>query len=260
MRKMIELGLVVATLCAMTGCAFDSSQEEAVGGTSSEIVNGQIDFGHPAVAAIHWQVSSPQGSGQATCTGTLVARRTVLTAGHCVVPADGATTFSKYEVYFGSNAKSATARWIPVASIAGHPNYNPQVFGAYDVGVLVLAEDAPVQPVGVANALPDLTGQVVTHVGFGTTVSVNSNMKFGAGSLKYTVSLPVTEQSDITLRTGNGQSGICNGDSGGPAFVSVNGSDVVVGVHSYIDDNATCLQNGFSARTDLSYDFIAKFL
>lgn len=260
MRKMFELGLVVATFFVMTGCAATAEEEDTVEASSSEIVNGQIDFGHAAVAAIRWQVSSPQGSGSSLCTGTLIAPRTVLTAGHCVVPADKSTTFSQYEVYFGTNAGSGEAKWLPVAGVAAHPGYDPQVFGAYDIAVVVLAQNAPVAPARVAKALPDLTGKVVTHVGFGTTVSIDRNMKYGAGSYKYKVSLPVTEQSNITLRTGNGRSGICNGDSGGPALVSANGADVVVGVHSYVDDADTCLNNGYSARTDIAYDFIAKYL
>ena len=63
MRKMFELGLVVATFCVVTGCAASAEEEETVEASSSEIINGQIDFGHPAVAAIRWQVSTAQGTG-----------------------------------------------------------------------------------------------------------------------------------------------------------------------------------------------------
>lgn len=258
-----KLSLVVAMLCSLMGCAGESSDGVEDGdfdATSSEIINGQADNGHPAVVAIRWQVTTAKGTGGSICTGTLVAPRTVLTAGHCVRPEDASMRFSNYEVVFGSNANSATARRLPVASVVPHPRYNPQVFGAFDIGVVLLAADAPVKPIPVAKSLPNLTGRPVTHVGFGHTVSINRETKSGAGGQKFMLTLPVTEHSNITLRTGNGQSGICNGDSGGPALANMNGGEVVVGVHSYIDDVDRCLRNGYSARTDIAYDFIARFL
>jgi secreted trypsin-like serine protease len=259
MKTKFELTLVVAALCTLTGCVDDVETPEARRGTTSDIINGDLAFGHSAVAAVRWQVTTAEGSGSATCTGALIAPRTVLTAGHCVTPADAVTRFSNYEVYFGLNAKSVGATWRPAVGVVAHPSYDPSVFGAYDVAVIILAEDAPVAPVQVASSMPDLTGSSVTHVGFGNTVSVSSQLKFGAGGYKWETTLPVTEQSNITLRTGDGFSSICNGDSGGPAFVEVNGAEVVVGVHSYIDDNERCRRNGYSARTDIAFAFIAQY-
>lgn len=70
--------------------------------------------------------------------------------------------------------------------------------------------------------------------------------------------MTVSPGGTSVIATGDGKSGICSGDSGGPAL-SINGTTketLIVGVHSYVDNIGTCLGKGYSTRTDVVYDFI----
>jgi secreted trypsin-like serine protease len=266
--KKLAIGLLCSLTTLMVGCTGElggdsaTGDDELVAESADAIINGTADAGHPYVAAVGWTLTKADGTKTPLiCSGTLIAKRTVLTAGHCAKPAEPGQTFSNYNVYFGADRSAAGAKLYAATKAIPHPSYNPQVLGNYDVAVVLLAEDAPVAPIRVAQVITTMTNKPVTHVGFGTTVSTNSTTKSGAGTKKYAVTLPVTMQTAHMLRTGNGKSGICNGDSGGPAL-STNATTketFVVGVHSYIDDNEHCLGNGFSARTDIYFDFIHAY-
>ena len=228
----------------------------------SEIVGGARDTRHPSVAIVQWAaIQEGRPVAFPMCSATLVASEFVLTAAHCVVPADKRTTNANYVAYFGTTPKRAAPKdRYAVKRAFAHPKYSPHVFGAYDVAVLELERPVSgVPPVPIASAIPNLVGRTVTHVGWGTSVSSDAEHKSGAGTKRW-VALPVLAQHTQTLETGNGRSGICNGDSGGPALLDVHGTEVVVGVHSYIDDNDTCAQSGFSFRPDTADAFLSKYL
>lgn len=249
------LALALASTFAV-GCAAPEAdvETEEEGDTSSLIVNGSVDQGHPAVVFIQWIVTPAGKEAELhSCTGTVIGPRTVLTAGHCVTPAQPTDKLSNYKVKFGTNGKTSTDE-IAVSAVLPHPNYNRAVAGNYDVGILRLAEPTDVKPVRIAQVITNMQGKTVTHVGYGRTNAADPK---SAGTKK-TVDLPVTMQTGHVLQTGNGKSGICMGDSGGPMF-SVNGQTketLIVAVHSYVSDGSTCLGKGYSTRTDTVKDFI----
>ena len=87
----------------------------------SPIVNGSTDPGHPAVGLL--KASSGYGAG--ICTATLIGKKTVLTAAHCVQ--------GKSMVTFQVGGKAYQA-----VKITPHPSYSYSVLNKYDVAVLVL--------------------------------------------------------------------------------------------------------------------------
>lgn len=240
-------------------CADDGHVAEETRGFNSSIVGGQTETGHIAVALLQSEVLDANGTktGVSTCTATLVTEDTLLTAAHCVVPTPG-IRFGRTAAYFGTTSAQAKAEEIFFAKkTVSHPKYSHEVMGDFDVAIIQLDRKPPIPPVKVARSFGDLTGQTIVHVGWGVSISNGLDDKRGTGT-KRSVELPIAQQQPNQLATGNGKSGICNGDSGGPAILK--DKQVIVGVHSWGDDGAFCLKNGFSARVDRYVDFLSPFI
>ncbi len=230
------------------------------------ILNGDRDTSqaHMAVVLVYMNGSM--------CTGTLIAPRTILTAGHCL---DGQST-SSVTVGFGTYTSSwggGDLDWINSEELKVHPQYD--LGGGYsppknDVALIRLASDAPrgisliphlPHALGVTNA--DI-GSNLEFVGFGQTETGSTGTK-----------MTVTEELDWVcvdnygcyyggVRAGQytiGQDqvpgGICSGDSGGPALIVRNGQEYVAGIASYTDQG--CKSFGFSTKADEFESFINEF-
>lgn len=206
----------------------------------------------------------------AICSGTLVAPDVFLTAGHCTAAIEDldADTF----VTFTSAPPFSIASFLP-GTPHTHPDFGTSFPNTSDIGVVVL--DAPVltiTPARIPDAgfLDDLStrrGQndvYFTHVGYGTQ-SVRPRLLDqvvryqGVSSLINLVSA-MTDGFNLqtTANPGRGRSGICFGDSGGPAFFE--DTDIIAGIHSFVA-NLNCKGVGYSYRTDIatSLDFLAEF-
>ena len=246
MRKIswLVMPLVGLACASQTG---DPSDTQAGG---EEIVGGSVDTGHPYVVGVG------NASG-AFCSGTLISKRTVITAGHCF----GGIT----RVYFGN--KTSTATKVAVAKKVIHPAYaEADDEATNDVAVLQLAADAPagVHPAPLLrqtmNNSPTFVGPPFVFVGFGNNNGVNQT---GFGT-KRKVSFPIVAvgpadlPADSTISNDDIDASMfyyatpnkntCNGDSGGPAFFVQNGVEFHAGVTSFGD--GPCLEDGVQGRTD----------
>jgi uncharacterized protein (TIGR03382 family) len=216
------------------------------------IINGSTDSSHQSVVALTWQ-------GQQFCTGTVIAPRVILSAGHCLVEmANEAQGFSAtaVKIFFGTTVGSS-GQSINVVEAHAHPQYYLRNDGApmYDTSVWIMAQDAPVPPMAWQQTpLGSVTGKTVTLVGYGVT---NAYQQTGNGTRR-TVSATITDVDNLFLYYGDGYSGTCQGDSGGPMFLNVNGVETVIGVTSFGDQS--CVQQGANARTDALADFILQYV
>ena len=185
---------------------------------SPYITNGQVDTGHPSVGKLY--------SSGAACTATLVGKRTVLTAGHCVK--SGTTYFTlNNQKYYSSQ-------------IIRHPSYGGG--NSNDVALVILSsEPNGVTRSPIATQAPQ-NGQSITLVGFGKTSENSSDY----GTKRYTTNTIYRVYTSIF--SFKGAQNICNGDSGGPGFAKYGGQEVVIGVHS--TKSGWCGNGGNDMRVD----------
>jgi len=229
-----------------------------VAGPAGAITNGAVDGnGHPAVGAL--VVDFGDGAGrQVVCSGSLIARRVFLTAGHCT--ADLA-------------AQGVRDVWVSFAS-AFTPS-SPMIHGQYvtdpefgvkpgngtdphDLAVVRLEQDAGVTPVRLPTlGLLDSTklkGQTFTAVGYGTTRSSKRGgphaFGFDAVRRSATQSFLSLEPAwlNLSMNPSTGSGGGCYGDSGGPHFLS--GSDSTLEVSITITGDNVCRATDKTLRLD----------
>ena len=231
---------------------------------------GAITFGvfdgndHPNVGLLIAAI--PQGFF-AVCSGVLVSPTVFLTAGHCTdaiedLGAEAFVTFNPAPVF---SIRHGTAHT--------HPDFDLTLPNTFDIGVVELdnpvegIEPAAIAPLGYLDEFATRRGQrdlYFTHVGYGTQAIVPRPMsellRFQGTSSLINMRNVFTDGFNIqtTANPGRDRSGICFGDSGGPAFFR--DTDLVVAIHSFVR-NENCTGSSFSYRidTEVSLDFLAGF-
>ncbi len=204
---------------------------------------GAVDAADPATVAI---VGAPIACGQAPrtlCTGTLIAPNVVLTAAHCVA----ALPAADLQVLFGSDVASGTGTLIAVDRTIVHPDYAAP---ANDIGVVVLAQPAPaIPPVAVRTSELSAAdvGTPVRIVGFGAD-------ELGAVDIKRTGTASITTVNARDFVIGAAPAMSCEGDSGGPVFITRNAIEELAGITSFGD--AQCKVSGTNTRVDAYAPFI----
>ena len=238
-------------------------------GMASAVTDGELDGeGHPYVGLMVAQ--DEDGNPLWRCSGTLLSSTLFLTAGHCTeAPA------AHVEIWFDADVESGIpANGYPnIGDVGGtpytHPQYDPNAFFLYDLGVVVLDEP---YVLGEYGALPELNqldayatrrGQnkaTFTAVGYGLQESFpdaaawkenNQRVRMVAHPKLNQINTGFTGDFSLLLSNNAHTGGTCFGDSGGPNFIG--DSNVVAGVTSF-GLNSTCAGTGGVYRVDRADD------
>ena len=244
-------------------------------GSAAAITNGDLDGnGHPHVGLMVAQLAD--GTPLWRCSGTLVSPTLFLTAGHCTYGAQ------HVEIWFDADMQTnAAAKGYPFNGDVGgtphtHPDYNPNAFFLYDLGVVVLESPVARPQYGALptlnqlDALKTRRGQqdtTFTAVGYGLQQSFpdaaawkenNVRVRMVATPRLIAINVPgYTGDFSILLSNNANTGGTCFGDSGGPNFIGA--SNVIGGVTSYGGGN--CVGRGGVYRIDRAddLDWLATF-
>lgn len=182
------------------------------------------------------------------CSSTLIAPRTLITAQHCVptMPTRAANT-----------PNSATADVLEVRTYSGWK----QDAGAADLALVLLDRELPVKPAQWNWWSRPVRAELgrIRHVGYGLTET-------GQLGIRHQVTIDIQgtlndTQNGFGVATGGPGQGICNGDSGGAAFLvpADGGPESLLGVHSY-GSGACGVGDGVSILLPTYREFVEDWL
>lgn len=233
-ERIFGLGLTfVLSTTLVVGCAADTGNEvEESGETSQEIIGGQLASAYEEAALVN-------GNGF-ICSGSIIAPRIVLTAGHCV----GGSSFTVKAPYANNQSARGRRLWTTYVNTASSVNPN-----TLDVGILVLDTPITLTKYPKLASAPVAAGTKTINVGrIKDGTSSNTNLYFGR---EVTVSdgapsFPLAYRSSLIVQSG---------DSGGPTYAGTGADRVIVGVNSGAAPSWQIL-----ARVDLAYTKIQELI
>jgi secreted trypsin-like serine protease len=207
------------------------------------------------------------------CSGTLIGKRIVCTAGHCSATNPGESDPTR--VFIGSSIDSPghEYRVHHPNGVFRHKDYHADQSPHNDLTLLILEKDVDAaQPVPIAKTNVAEAMETVQVVGFGNT---NKGGTSGYGTKRKADVIVISPDG---IRFGGQKYGAdtglefvaedlhadtCTGDSGGPAFLSDHGQWFLVGATSRatkkgVEENVPCGDGGIYVRVDKYVDWIRE--
>lgn len=231
---MVDARAAIVAAVALLGACAEPGAEPDPGASRAPIIGGQYTPNDDAVVGL-------VGRGGIECTGTLVTPRVVVSAAHCVI--FGAPR----QIFIGSDP-AVGGRYVDVRESIAHPDFDVNELLA-DISAIILAEPVEdVPPVPLVERAPQV-GEVARFVGFGLTRA--GNPPGGDYGRKYEVRASIAEVRPLDFKYGVAT---CNGDSGGPAFLEIDGGEYLAGVTSWGDPD--CAEYGWDTRVDAYLEWL----
>ncbi|KYG60798.1 trypsin-like serine protease [Bdellovibrio bacteriovorus] len=239
-----KAALVTGLLGSLIACSPAKQNSVQLGADSTSIIGGvPVDskdaIAKSTVALVASVVTQDGQEGQFICTGSLLTSNVVLTAGHCVPEVGAEYKEVALYVIFNTDLNNMERGDIRlVVDHVIHTEYGKTGEQGEDAHDLALVKFSGAMAPGyqLAKFLDDETlltaGKKVTLAGYGLIETDGVNTKSDNKLRK--VDVEIVEdfgKHEILLDQTQGK-GACHGDSGGPAFLEVNGTQYVWGVTS----------------------------
>src|SRR2546426_8921984 len=274
MRSRTFIPVLAAACISLLSCDRVSTEPQGPSRTSF-ITHGVLDGdAHPAVVLLVMDVG---GQPAFRCSGTLIAPKVVLTAGHCAgEPGEfsGMRVFTESDVENGNNNYPfAGPNTVEAVRWQAHPLFTERAFFLHDVGVIVLSKavrlaadqygQLPTQD--QLDVLKPSSATVFTAVGYGLQrinpvfIEAEKVRMFAEPHLIQINTPGFTGDFSLLLSNNASTGGTCFGDSGGPNYL---GSSSVMAAVTSFGLNGTCGGTGGVFRLDRKnvLDFVEQFL
>jgi len=290
--------LALSSLVALAACSPNKNSDASLkldksALQGSAIIGGeQVQSNDPiinsTVQVFAIQVSkNSQGkliaSGLAGCTGTILSNDVLLSAAHCTLtsedPSLGSTSNPNYlYVYFSSQAPADIVALFN--NRANEPLLRQVTAGMTGTNWSKLSGDQETNwgdlsllkfpgglPAGYvpAQLIPSnatlTAGMPIVLAGFGETNGQQQTQATALMKVQVDILNPNFSETEMMIDTIHGK-GSCHGDSGGPAYVTINGQNYVAGVTSRADSatdpQGLCIGNTVYTETQPYLGWIAQ--
>lgn len=243
--SLLKTSLSITILATMCSCSpgIKKSEDILLNSDSASIIGGkkiQEDdiIGKSTVALVADIITTDGKREQGICTGSLLRSNVVLTAAHCIPQGPAVKESSIYVVFGKDLRKQNQVKVRLVTDYVIHEKYGKANLNGEDDNDIALLKFSGELPEGyqLAELLQDEAlvqpATKVTLAGYGF-VWTDGEESYSDNTLRR-VDVSVIENfgnTEVVLDQSQGR-GACHGDSGGPAFLEVNGKQLVWGITS----------------------------
>ncbi|XGC80899.1 trypsin-like serine protease [Bdellovibrio bacteriovorus] len=245
-KNSLKALLATSLLTSLVACAPKSAPKSELGvsTSSASIIGGEKvlstdQIAKSTVALIGMVKNTKDEVSQFICTGTLIAKNIILTAAHCIPQINEENVQAGMFAVFAQDlhkAKQTDVRHIIDVEI--HEDWGKENESGLDTNDIALVKFDGAMPAGyqLGKFLADekllKDGATVTLAGYGLIKTDGVNTESDETLRKVDVEVLERIGNTEVLLDQNKGKGACHGDSGGPAFLKINGIEYVWGVTS----------------------------